>query len=126
MASKFFKLGKKATMFYDPASQKKIVGDQVVEFDDKDQTTTRFQERLSGGHILETDAPKKGKIKVEEDEDEDEGKEKTDLEKFEALTNAEMKKWLDDEYELTDADKAEIEAAKKKADLVAIYKRLEE
>lgn len=53
---KYFKLGANATLFVDPASQKKIVNTQIVEFTDKDMSTAKFKEAKRGGHIVEADA----------------------------------------------------------------------
>jgi hypothetical protein len=128
---KNFKLGDKATMFYDPTTKKKIVKGQVIPFLPQHMKSQSFMDRKSGGHIVQTDdyathdlegKPLKASKGAKEAKDE---KEQTPLEKFSALKKDEMLAQLKEDYTFDDEELAELDKMKKE-ELIAKYQELEE
>ncbi len=52
---KLFKLGDKASMFYDTLSKRKVLPGQIVEFDAKAMSTDKFKAARQGGHLVMAD-----------------------------------------------------------------------
>lgn len=115
--TKFFKLGEKATLFYDAATKKKIVGGQIVEFDVKDMNSQKFKESFQGGHIKEASSDEVKKAQSDDEPGE--------LDNFSKLTKDKMIARINDEYELND-DEQKALSGMTKDQLVAKYKELYE
>lgn len=113
--NKFFKLGEGATLFVDPASGKKLVGNRVEEFTPSQMGTEKFKVAKKNGHIEEVEEPDEDEVNTESDE----------VKKFKKLNVADMRKTILDEYELDADEIAEINKADK-ATLVARYTELSE
>jgi hypothetical protein len=104
--TKHFKLGPVATLFVDPATKKKIAGQQVVPFEPKHQKSDKFNVAKRHGHIVEAS-----------DEDlEDASDSKSDsnssqaLASFMALDGTDAKKrYLVDTYEMTDEEEVALD-----------------
>jgi hypothetical protein len=101
-STRLYKLGEGATNFVDVTTGKKIVGNQKIEFTKADRRTDRFKKAVKNGHIEE----------VDEDEEEDDSEDPfaDEKEKFAALSVAERKAFLKDEFEFDEKGEKEIDS----------------
>jgi len=121
--AKYLKLGSKASTFFDPYSRLNISGNEVVELNPKQIKSDFVKKSLAGGHLsVATEAEFlkfKGIDKIPE-----KPKEKKEPGKFDDLTEEELQKYYEDNYQVT---KAEIKAFAKlsQEDMVSELTKLE-
>lgn len=111
--NKFFKLGEGATLFVDPSTGKKLVGDRVEEFTPQQMSSEKFKVAKKNGHIELADEPDEDEVNTDSAE----------LKAFKLLKADDMRKKILDEYELEEDEIAEVNKANK-ADLVTRYTEL--
>lgn len=110
---KKFKLGDKATLFYDAATEKKVVKGEHVEFLPEHMKSLKFKDAVQGGHL----------VRVDESEKEAGSDESPEVAKFIKLTNPQMIAQIKDDYELDEAEEKELDGMNK-MQLIAKYKEL--
>lgn len=99
---KFYKLGKKATLFYDAATGFKLVDKQIAEASASQRKSSKFRKAVKEGHIKETTKPVAGQ---EQEDDEDEAESKfISLAEFKKMTVQPKKDYLTANFPDEDED----------------------
>ena len=57
---KYITLGSKASLFFDPVTGVKVIGDEVLEVPNKYLYSSKISQALQGGHLREVDEPEEG------------------------------------------------------------------
>ena len=107
-----FKLGPKASMFYDPQSKVKVTPNSITEFDGR--MTARLQLALKNGHIVEMDEEDKAELK---------SKLEAGLPIFENMNKGDLLKYYADNFEVSDEEAAEF-AKQSKGKMVEVLEDL--
>lgn len=136
---KYYKLGKKASSFWDPASKTKILRGQVIKVEGDKTRSKRLAAAVSTQHILlaeeeeydkylaKMQALKEGKVPESEEESEDDditSEDSPELISFKRLKVQEMKDQIFATYELDDKEVEEINSLTK-PQLIEKFKELE-
>lgn len=107
-----FKLGSKASIFYDPVSQVKVLPNKITEFEGR--MSARLSIALSHGHIVE----------LNKDDAKELQKKLNDGQPiFENMNKGDLLKYYVDEFEVTDEEGAEF-SKKSKGKMVEVLEDL--
>lgn len=130
--AKYLKLGLKASVFYDPSTQKKVLPGQIVKFSSKELKSERIINAITGHHLVQVEAdelkeyqsansaaePKATKSPEPELEEED-----GDEEELSKLTVAQLIDRIETDYDLDDEELARVKKLKK-PELIQYYTEL--
>ena len=103
-----FKLGPKASIFYDPQSQVKVLPNKITEFSGR--MTPRLTIALQNGHIVNLDKEEKADLQDKLDDGQP---------IFENMNKGDLVSYYEKTYDVSDAEVADF--AKKKKDSMAEY-----
>lgn len=109
-----FRLGDKASVFYDPQSKVKILPNQIVDFEGR--MTSRLSIALKHGHIVKLDADEAEELQDKLDSG-------TPI--FTSMMKGDLLKYYVDNYNVSDEEGADF-AKKTKGKMVEILEDLEE